>query len=101
MALVEDMLEGNIGTGLAVGIGAAVVGPILAPIIGGVLRPVAKAVIKGGILAYDMGREGVGRLNEMTGDIVAEARSELNAAQTEPTTRGRSKSSAAEGSAAS
>ena len=78
MAFLEDMFKGNLGTTLAVGVGVAVVGPLLTPIIGGVLRPAAKAVIKVGLLAYEAGREGAAQLNEMSGDIVAEARSELD-----------------------
>jgi hypothetical protein len=79
MAVFEDMFKGgNIGTGLAVGVGLAVVGPLLTPLIGGILRPVTKAVVKAGLLAYDAGREGFERLNEASGDIVGEARAELD-----------------------
>src|SRR4051794_34999038 len=84
MAWLEDVFKGNIGTSLAVGVGVAVVGPILAPIVGGIIRPVAKAAIKAGMVASDVGREGVGRLNEMSGDIFAEARSELDETRSEP-----------------
>ena len=83
MAFFEDVFKGNIGTSLAVGVGVAVVGPILTPILGGILRPAAKFVIKAGMVALDAGREGAGRLNEMSGDIVAEARSELNESRSE------------------
>lgn len=74
MALLEDMFKGNPLTAVAVGIGAYLLVPMLAP----VLRPAAKAVIKGGILAY----QGVAELGEMAGDIVAEARSELDQGKT-------------------
>jgi Protein of unknown function (DUF5132) len=87
MAWLEDVFKGNIGTSLAVGVGVAVVGPILAPIVGGIVRPVAKAAIKAGMVVFDAGREGVGRLNEMSGDIVAEARSELDETRSEPIRR--------------
>jgi len=80
MAFVEDLFKGNIVTGLAVGIGAVVLGPIVAPAVTSVLRPAAKAVIKAGIYAYDRAAEALGQVNEMTGDIVAEARSELEPA---------------------
>jgi len=83
MAFFEDMFKGNLGTGLAVGIGAAVIGPLVAPVVGAVLRPAAKAVIKAGLLAYDAGREGAARIGELGGDVVAEARSELNEARAE------------------
>jgi hypothetical protein len=84
MAWLEDVFKGNLGISLAVGVGVAVVGPILTPIVGGVVRPIAKAAIKAGTVAVDVGREGVGRLNDMSGDIVAEARSELNESRSEP-----------------
>ena len=87
MAFFEDVFEGNIGTGLAVGVGVAVLGPIVAPILSSVLRPVAKAVIRGGMLALDVGRDAAGRLNEMSGDLVSEARTELNEARTEASRR--------------
>jgi hypothetical protein len=78
MSFVEDVFKGgNIGTGLAIGIGVAVAGPLLTPLIGGVLRPVTKAVVKAGLLAYDAGREGFERINEASGDIVGEARAEV------------------------
>jgi hypothetical protein len=77
MAFVEDLFKGNIVTGLAVGIGAVVLGPIVAPTLTAVLRPAAKAAIKAGIYVYDRGLEALAQANEMTGDIVAEARSEM------------------------
>jgi len=78
MAFFEDLFKGgNIGTGVAFGVGMAVVGPLLTPLVGGVLRPVAKTAIKAGLLAYDAGREGLMRLNEATGDIVGEAQAEM------------------------
>ena len=80
MAFVEEMFKGNIGSGLAVDIGAAVVAPLLAPVMGVVVRPLAKTVIKAGLLAADSGLEGLARLNEAIGDMVAEARAELDQA---------------------
>jgi hypothetical protein len=69
MALLEDLFKGNLLTAVAVGIGAA----LLAPAAGQVLRPAAKAVIKGGMLAY----RGLAELGEMASDIAAEASAEL------------------------
>lgn len=80
MAFVEEMFKGDIGPGLAVGIGVAVVAPLLAPVIGGVVRPLAEAVVKAGLLAVDAGREGLARLEEAIGDMAAEARAELDQA---------------------
>jgi Protein of unknown function (DUF5132) len=82
MALFEDLFKGgNLVTGLAIGIGAGVLAPVVAP----ALRPIAKAVIKAGLMAYDQARVALAELNEQTGDIVAEARSELvDAAKSAP-----------------
>ena len=38
---------------------------------------IAKSIIKAGLIAYDQGRVALAELNEHTGDIMAEARSEL------------------------
>jgi Protein of unknown function (DUF5132) len=74
MSLFEDVFKGgNIVTGLAIGVGAGILAPAIMP----VLRPIAKSVIKAGLIAYDQGRVALAELNEQTGDVVAEARSEL------------------------
>ena len=82
MAFFEETFKGNIGRGLAVGIGAAVVAPLLAPVICVVVRPLAKTVVKAGLLATNAGLEGLARLNEAIGDLAAEARAELDEAST-------------------
>jgi Protein of unknown function (DUF5132) len=75
MAFFEDMFKGgNILTGVVVAVGATVLVPVVAPAIGSLLRPAAKAAIKGGILAYDRGRQAVAQLGEMASDVAAEAR---------------------------
>jgi len=74
MALLEDMLKGNAITGVAIGAAALFFGPTVLPAIGRALRPVAKTVIKGGIMLY---RETVAGIGELTTDLVAEAKSEL------------------------
>jgi hypothetical protein len=74
MALFEDIFKGgNIVTGLAIGIGAAVLAPAVIP----ALKPIAKSIIKAGLIAYDQGRVALAELNEQTGDMMAEARAEL------------------------
>ena len=88
MAMLEDLLKGNPLMVIGLGVGAV----LLAPMAGQVLRPAAKAVIKGGILAY----QGVAELGEAVGDLVAEAQAELvpqHSAEAEgpkPSTSGRS-----------
>ncbi len=77
MAIFDNGLRGNIFTGLAIGIGAAVIAPAIIPVLAGVAKPIAKAVIKGGITLYDKGREAVAEGGEVIEDIIAEARAEL------------------------
>lgn len=84
MAFFEDMLKGgNIVTGVAVAVGAAVLVPVVVPALGGILRPVAKTVIKGGILAYDYGRQAVAQMGEVASDMAAEVRAETTEAAAE------------------
>ena len=78
MAWIEDVFEGGIGPGLAVGIGAAVLVPVVAPVVGRMLRPVAKSVLRTGITVW---REATSRIAETTAPIVAEARSEMEEAR--------------------
>ena|SRR6202047_1797920 len=69
MALFDDILSGgNLVTGVALGVGAAIILPLAGPI----LRPLAKNVIKGGILAY----QGAAGLIEDISDLAAEAAAE-------------------------
>jgi len=75
MALLENMFKGNLLTGLAVGLGAL----LLVPMVGPVLRPAVKAVIKGGMIAY----QGLAEVGDIASDIVAEARAELEQQQGE------------------
>jgi uncharacterized protein DUF5132 len=77
MAFFEDLFKGgNIVTGLAIGVGAAVVAPLVAPAVTNLLRPAAKAAIKGGIMVYDRGREAVAQVGEAASDMVAEVRAD-------------------------
>jgi Protein of unknown function (DUF5132) len=78
MALLDDLFEGHLGTGLVAALGVAVLGPVVAP----VLRKTAKLAIRGGLMAYDYGRQTAAQLGEMAGDLAAEARTEAAAADT-------------------
>jgi hypothetical protein len=74
MALFEDAFKaGNIVTGLAIGIGAAVVAPVLIP----ALRPVAKSLIRTGLMVYEQGRVAMAEAYEKAEDMVAEVRAEM------------------------
>lgn len=75
MSMFEDAFKsGNIATGLAVGVGAAVLIPLAMPI----LRPLSKVAVKAGLSVYDQGRVAFSELSERTNDLVAEARSEMD-----------------------
>jgi hypothetical protein len=81
MALFDDLFKGgNIVAGLAIAIGAAVLAPVILP----ALRPIAKTIIKAGMIAYDQGRLTLAEFGERTGDIMAEAESELADAVANP-----------------
>ncbi len=80
MALFEDVLEGGIGTGLIAAVGIAVLTPVLKPVLQPALRSTAKAAIKGGMMAYDYGRQAYSELSEIAGDLAAEARATANEA---------------------
>ncbi len=73
MALLEDILEEALGP-VAIGVGALILIPKLFPSVGRALRPVAKEAIKAGMAVYD---RTVATVTEATGDLVAEARAEL------------------------
>jgi hypothetical protein len=77
MGLIDDCLKGNVVTGLAIGIGAAVLAPTVVPALVGVAKPLIKAAIKSGIIIYEKGKENMAELGEVFEDIVAEAKSEL------------------------
>lgn len=77
MGLLDNGLKGNIITGLAIGIGTAVVAPIVLPLLAGIAKPIAKAAIKGGISLYEKGKEQLAETGEILEDIVAEAKAEL------------------------
>jgi hypothetical protein len=83
MALFDDMVEGLTSSwvpSVLVGVGVALVAPIVVPALAGSMRPLAMAVVKGGMMVYDKGAEVIAEASEQLSDMVAEARSELDAA---------------------
>lgn len=81
MGLLDDVLKGNVVTGLAIGIGAAVLAPLVIPVVASVAKPVAKAAIKGGLILYERGKETFAELGEVVEDLAAEAKAEMAEAQ--------------------
>lgn len=82
MAGLDDLFKGNIVTGLAVGVGVAILAPVVVPILASVGKPLAKSMIKSGMLLYEKGRETAAELGEVFEDLVAEAKVELEGAGT-------------------
>jgi hypothetical protein len=80
MAGFDDLFKGNIVTGLAVGVGIAILAPLVTPILASVGKPLAKSVIKTGMLLYEKSRETAAELGEVFEDLVAEAKVELEGA---------------------
>jgi Protein of unknown function (DUF5132) len=77
---IDDLFKGNLVTALAIGAGTIIFAPILAR----VAKPAAKMVIKGGLIAYNKGRESFHEVGEVVGDLVAEIKSEHHAEAGEP-----------------
>ncbi len=80
MAFLEDtvgaVFEGGAATGIAIGAGALLLVPGLLPAIGRMVRPLAVGAIKTGIVVYN---QAAATLREVSEDIMAEARAELEA----------------------
>lgn len=81
MASIEDMFRSDLGKGIALGIGAALLIPVAANVLAPVLKPVARTALKAGMLAFERGRETLAELGEMMEDMAAETQAELRAAR--------------------
>jgi hypothetical protein len=69
----------NTGSAIAIGAGAVLLAPFVIPVVASVVKPLLKAVIKGGMLAYENARIAVAETKETIEDITAEARAEIAA----------------------
>jgi hypothetical protein len=78
MALLKDGLKTTLG-GLAIGIGVAVVAPVIVPILASIAKPLTKAIIKEGLILFDKGKEAAAEVKETIDDLLAEAKSEVEA----------------------
>ena len=74
---VGDLFEDLGIPGIAAGVGAVVLAPVLIPVVAKASKPVAKALIKGGIIAYKKSRSAIAETGEVLEDLVAEAKVEL------------------------
>jgi hypothetical protein len=84
MAFTDEFVKNGAAKGLIIGIGVAVLAPVLLPTLARLGRPVVRAMIKGGMVAYEKGRETAAELGEVVEDLVAEARAEMEQAPATP-----------------
>jgi len=80
---VASWWKGNIVSGLAIGIGSAIVAPLVIPALSKAARPLAKAAIKGGLVLWETGKEKLAEAHELVDDLLAEAKTEI-ASETPP-----------------
>lgn len=74
--IAETLFEEAAGPWV-LGIGALLVAPVALP----ALRPLAKSVVKNSLVVASKARETVAEVTEQWGDLVAEARSEMQASR--------------------
>ena len=72
-------MKGNIVTGLAIGIGSAIIAPLVVPALSKAAKPLAKAAIKGGLVLFETSKEKLAEAHELVDDLLTEARAELAA----------------------
>ncbi len=80
----EDLFEDLGIPGIAAGVGAVVLAPVLIPAVAKVSKPVAKALIKGGIIAYKKSRSAIAETGEVLEDLLAEVNAELAEEEAQP-----------------
>jgi hypothetical protein len=66
----------NVGS-LAIGAGVVLLAPVIIPVVGSILKPLTKAIIKGGLLAYEGAKVSIAETKETFEDIAAEAKAEI------------------------
>jgi hypothetical protein len=74
---IENFFKSNMGKGIAIGVGVAVLAPLVLPTVARAARPMARAAIKSGLLLFEKGQETVAELGEVIDDLLAEAQAEI------------------------
>jgi galactitol-specific phosphotransferase system IIC component len=69
--------KGDIVSGLAIGLGSAIVAPLVIPALSKTVRPLMKAAIKGGLVLWKTGKEKLAEVCELADDLLAEAKAEI------------------------
>jgi hypothetical protein len=85
MRLFNQDIGFNTGT-IVGGIAVAILAPMAFGLAAGLLKGLTKATIKGGVIAYEKGRELAAHAKEGVEDITAEAKAEMAKAKVEKTT---------------
>ncbi|MDX9786521.1 MAG: DUF5132 domain-containing protein [Desulfobacterales bacterium] len=72
------IFSGGLSVGnIAIGAGVVLLAPVIIPVVGSILKPLAKAIIKGGLLAYEGVKVTIAETKETLEDLAAEAKSEI------------------------
>jgi hypothetical protein len=84
----------KLGSGLAIGAAAVLLAPIVLPVVGGVVKSLTKAGIKGGLIMYEKGKVAMAEAKESIEDLAAEAKAELDEAESAPSGPAKKKAAA-------
>ena len=75
---VENWFKNKNTSTIVAGIGAIALAPVVIPVVAKASKPLAKAVIKGGLLAYAKSKTIIAETGEVLEDLVAEAQAEIS-----------------------
>lgn len=74
----------NVGMGIAIGVGAAMLIPLAAKVLSGAAKPLIKESIKGGLVVAEKSKVIFAEAMETVEDLAAEAKSEMEAETAKP-----------------
>jgi hypothetical protein len=77
MPQIDKLLQNQNLRTTAIGLGIAVAVPVAVAFLAPYLRPVLRSAVKGGVVAFEKGKEAVAQVGESMDDLVAEIRDEL------------------------
>jgi hypothetical protein len=77
MEVPMKLINGFSAGSLAVGAGIVLLAPIVIPMVGAILKPLTKAIIKGGLIAYESAKVSLAETKETIEDLAAEAKAEM------------------------
>jgi hypothetical protein len=72
----EDLIKGA-----ALGVGLALLVPVAIMALAPVVKPLARSAVRGGLLAYEKGREALEEIGESMEDLKAEIEAEMSQAR--------------------